>query len=429
MSRTIAALFFVAACVATSLAIAQGVPQPAAQPPYNPQPQPQINPAQPQYNPAQQQPQYIPTQPQPVPYNPAQLVNPQLQQQLTPEQQQQLERARQAQLQPRPGQPQYDPRFQPAQYQPPVQLGQPQSGQLQPGQPLNTGIAPNGQPGQTGGQPGMPAVQLQPPRAPFQLTPQQEQELDITLKSWETSSGAVKTFHAEFTRWEYDPVWGPQNSAKTEASGVVRYQAPDKGLYRIDTANNFNATTNRFEPSNDESQKEHWVCDGTYVFHVDHKEKKMRKTELPPNMRGTQIADGPLPFVFGQKADKLKARYWVRITTPPEVKDQIWLEAYPKFQADAANYKKVEIILDAKQMLPLAIQTHDPNPKTNIRMVYRFSGHKINGLFDNTWLTTFIQPKVPSGYKLIEEPYSDPSAQPPQQKPLQATVPGGALKK
>ena len=449
MSRTIAALTFVATCVAISAALAQGVPQPAGQPQYNPQAQPQINPAQPQYNPAAQpqynpaaQPQYNPAQQQPpanqIQYNPTTgqpqynpVVNPQLQQQLTPEQQQQLERARQAQLQPRPGQPQYDPRFQPAQYQPPTQPGQPQPGQPQPGQPqpLNTGIAPNGQPGQPNGQPGMPTVQLQPPRAPFQLTPQQEQELDITLKSWETSSGAVKTFHADFTRWEYDPVWGPKDAAKTEASGVVRYQAPDKGLFKIESVKNFNATANKFEPSNDESQKEHWVCDGTYVFHVDHKEKKMLKTELPPNMRGTQIADGPLPFVFGQKADKLKARYWVRITTPPEVKDQIWLEAYPKYQADAANYKKVEIILDAKKLIPLAIQTHDPNPTTNIRNVFRFSGHEVNGIFANNWFKNFIQPDVPSGYKLIEEPYRDPSTQPPQQKPLQATVPGGPLKK
>lgn len=275
----------------------------------------------------------------------------------------------------------------------------------------------------------MQPVQMQPARAPFQLTPQQEAELDITLKSWETSSGAVKTFHSDFIRWEYDPVWGPQNSAKTEANGVVRYQAPDKGLYQITTAKNFNVTTSKFEASTDVSQLEHWVCDGTYVFHVNHKDKKMIKTELPPNMRGTQIADGPLPFVFGQKADKLKGRYWVRVVTPPDIKDQIWLEAFPKYQADAANYKKVDLILDAKKLLPLAIQTHDPNPQTNIRVVYQFSGHKINGLFDNNWFTNFIAPNVPAGYKLIEERYpTEPGPQTAQQKPLQATVPGPQLK-
>lgn len=274
----------------------------------------------------------------------------------------------------------------------------------------------------------MQPVQMQPTRAPFQLTPQQEAELDITLKSWETSSAAVKTFHSDFIRWEYDPVWGPQNSAKTEAAGVVRYQAPDKGLFQITAAKNYNTTTSKFDPSTDISQLEHWVCDGTYVFHVDHRTKQMLKTELPPNMRGTQIADGPLPFVFGQKADKLKARYWVRIVTPPDVKDQIWLEAIPKYQADAANYKKVDLILDAKKLSPLAIQTHDPNPQTNIRVVYQFSGHKINGIFDNTWFNNFIAPNVPSGYKLVEERYNDPASQPPPQKPLQAEVPGAQRK-
>jgi TIGR03009 family protein len=417
MSRFIAATTFLACSFAMTALPAQVTPQPA------PAVQPQYNPAQgqpPQYN----APQY-PTQQNPAQYNPAQMVNPQMQRQLTPEQQRQLEQARQAQLPQRTAQPQYDPRLQPAQYQPPVNNATP--GQQQ------QGIAPNGQPGQNPAQPGMAPtqlqpVQMQPARAPFQLTPQQETELEMTLKSWETSSAAVKTFHSDFIRWEYDPVWGPQNSAKTEANGWVRYQAPDKGLFQITTAKNYNPTTSKFEPSNDETQKEHWVCDGTYVFHVNHKDKQMIKTELPPNMRGTQIADGPLPFVFGQKADKLKARFWVRIVTPPGITDQIWLEAFPKYQADAANYKKVDLILDSKKLLPLAIQTHDPNPQTNIRVVYQFSGHKVNGLFDNTWITTFIEPKVPSGYKLVEERYNDPAAQPPQQKPLQAEVPGAQRK-
>jgi TIGR03009 family protein len=413
MSRSIAAHAFVAASVAVSTVLAQGVPQPAGQP---------------QYNPAQ--PQYIPNQAPPQ-YNPAQLVNPQLQQQLSPEQQQQLERMRQAQLQQRPAQPQYDPRFQPAQYQPPIQPGQPQPGQPQPGQaqPLNPGIAPNGQPGQPLTQPGMPPVQMQPARAPFQLTPQQEAELDMTLKSWETSSAAVKTFQAEITRWEYDPVWGPQNSAKTEAAGTVKYQAPDKGLFQITAAKNYNMTTNKFEPSTDVSQLEHWVCDGTYVYVVDHKEKKMVKNELPPNMRGTQIADGPLPFVFGQKAEKLKTRYWVRVTTPADVKGQIWLEAFPKYQADAANYKKVEIILDAAKLHPLAIQTHSPDPKSTARVVFQFSGQSANGFMHNTWFKNFIEPIPPAGYKIDEQRYNDQQSQPPQQKPLQATAPGGPQKK
>ncbi len=406
MSRFIAVATFFACSLAMPLVRAQVSAPPTTTP---------------QYNPAQQQPpQYAPTQ-----YNPAQMVNPQMQQQLTSEQQRQLEQARQAQLQQRPAAPQYDPRFQPAQYQPPANNAAPV--QQQPGQ---QGIAPNTQPVQNSAQPGIPAqpVQMQPARAPFQLTPQQEAELDMTLKSWEASSGAVKTYHSDFIRWEYDPVWGPQNAAKTESNGVVRYQSPDKGLYQITTAKNYNTTTSKFEPSTDVSQLEHWVCDGTYVFHVNHKDKKMIKTELPPNMRGTQIADGPLPFVFGQKADKLKGRYWVRIVTPPDIKDQIWLEAFPKYQADAANYKKVDLILDAKKLLPLAIQTHDPNPQTNIRVVYQFSNHKINGLFDNTWISNFIEPKVPSGYKLIEERYPTEPAPQPQQKPLQATVPGTQLK-
>ena len=73
-------------------------------------------------------------------------------------------------------------------------------------------------------------------------------------------------------------------------------------------------------------------------------------------MQGKAISDGPLPFVFGAKADTLRKRYFMRIITPPGVTDQIWLESLPRYQADAANFSKVELILQARDLMPFAIQ-------------------------------------------------------------------------
>ena len=72
--------------------------------------------------------------------------------------------------------------------------------------------------------------------------------------------------------------------------------------------------------------------------------KQLIERKLPPEMQGKAIADGPLPFVFGAKADQLKRRYWMRDITPEEdIGKRIWLEAVPKLQQDAANFQKATI--------------------------------------------------------------------------------------
>ena len=45
-------------------------------------------------------------------------------------------------------------------------------------------------------------------------------------------------------------------------------------------------------------------------------------------MQGEAIADGPIPFIFGAKVDKMKQRYWIRDITPKEeIGKRTWLEA------------------------------------------------------------------------------------------------------
>ena len=40
------------------------------------------------------------------------------------------------------------------------------------------------------------------------------------------------------------------------------------------------------------------------------------KRSCHPEMQGQSIGDGPLPFLFGAKADTMKSRYWIREITP-----------------------------------------------------------------------------------------------------------------
>ena len=73
---------------------------------------------------------------------------------------------------------------------------------------------------------------------------------------------------------------------------------------------------------------------------------------LPPQLQGKGIVDGPLPFLFGTEAAKLKARYWLRIVPPVEKSppDQIMLEARPKYREDAQNYVRAQVILQKQDL-------------------------------------------------------------------------------
>ena len=121
----------------------------------------------------------------------------------------------------------------------------------------------------------------------------------------------------------------------------------------------------------EDDRADHWICDGKSVFQYIPKQKKLVEHKLPPEMQGKSIVDGPLPFLFGAEAKKLRQRYFLRlVTTPPGRKDEVWLEAYPRFQGDAANYRSAILALSVPDMTPKALQIVLPNGKS--RTSYEF---------------------------------------------------------
>jgi len=265
----------------------------------------------------------------------------------------------------------------------------------------------------------------------------QQQSLDALMKAWEQHSSEIKRYKCSFERWEYDPIFGPKypTQAKTYGKGRLLYAEPDKGLFQVESLNVFVPA----KPGEKETWVarpaaqigEHWVCDGKRVFEFDAQQKKLIARDLPPEMQGKAIVDGPLPFLFGAKADKIKARYWLRLITPEDVTGEQWIEASPKHAADARNFKMVHVIIDEKDFLPKAIQVFDPafHPeKRPIRSVYTFNNREYN------WDTTlqmlnlfhreFYEPKTPFGWTKVEEPFlPEPGQERPAEKQPTATKP------
>ncbi len=280
--------------------------------------------------------------------------------------------------------------------------------------PLPAGPAPGTIQGavqpQSGAQP-VAVQQIGPPAAP-PLSPEAAAALDRLLAAWEARNAAVRTWSCGFWKWEYNafgPV-GPKGDrlAFSESTGEIKYAMPDKGLFRVKESRQWNPQTSRYETRAGDVG-EHWVCSGTSIYEFRHSERQLRETRLPPEMHGKAISDGPLPFVFGAKADTLKKRYTMRIITPPGVTDQIWLEALPRFQADAANFSKVELILQARDLLPFAIRIFKPGGQDHD--VFQFDPK--TSLVDKglDLIRDFSKPVTPLGYTFILEDAAGPPAQ------------------
>ena len=159
------------------------------------------------------------------------------------------------------------------------------------------------------------------------------------LLLWEKRNTEVKTFDCRFKRWTYDTVFGRADQPKFIDIGSIKYAAPDRGMFRTDTTIDKNGR----EAPIEDTRAEHWISDGKSIIEYNHLKHQMIEHKLPPEAQGKAIADTPLPFLFGADAKKLRQRYFLHLVTPADVKGEIWLEAFPRFQQDAASFHQAQL--------------------------------------------------------------------------------------
>jgi TIGR03009 family protein len=264
---------------------------------------------------------------------------------------------------------------------------QPLPGAPQPGVPL----PPQG-PTIANRQQALP--QLPPP---IQLTPQEQAELDQALKAWESSSARIKNFSCTFERRDFDPVFSPDKPRIDK--GQIKFEAPDKGMFMIEAADQGKT------PAAGQRRAERWICDGKSIFQFDYVTKQLIDHQLPPQLQGQAIANGPLPFLFGSSAEHLKQRYFLKVVTPSDVQGkQVWLTGFPRFQADAANFSQADIVLSARDMQPIGLRQFPPGKPGGVtRTEYVFDNVVTNDLLWIVKPNPFLASK-PDGWRMIVEP-------------------------
>jgi TIGR03009 family protein len=210
----------------------------------------------------------------------------------------------------------------------------------------------------------------------FPLSQPYQDYVDQVLAYWENSSGQVERLRCQFNRFAYDsgicnyvdPNTG-QMVAHEIAGGLIKYEAPDRAIIEVDkkrialppNAQNANLEYRDLDAATMEKQRERYVSSGDAIFFFDYAEKQLIKQHLPQELQGQGIKNSPLPFLFGAKAEELKARYWIRPITPDNVQKQWWLEVYPKRRQDAEHYSRAVIVLGGDEFLPIQIQLFAPD--------------------------------------------------------------------
>lgn len=258
------------------------------------------------------------------------------------------------------------------------------------------------------------------PIRPFpELSAEDSAYLGQALDYWQTQSEGIKLYQCTFNRYVYDTALTNYRDPKTQqlsadsvAVGEIRYGKPGKASYETTSLYKFDGPGKEYKAISDNKLREKWVTDGDGVYEFDFAAKRLYETKLPPEMRGEgAIVNSPIPFMFGARKDQILQRYWVRVITPPNAKDEVWLEAWPKRAEDAQNYKKVEIILSMEPFLPKAIHMYLPqyNPqKNNYSSVYiSFADQKVNDTLAKltNWFGNFVRPKLPTfetGWKRVD---------------------------
>jgi len=265
--------------------------------------------------------------------------------------------------------------------------------------------------------------------APCPVTP----ELLTVLQDWERESGKIETLAGVHERFVYNTVF----EVERRSTGEFFYENPDKGRINIKGAQPPNPAINpqkigaSGQPFKVEADRDEiWICTGQEIVSANPLDKTFEAFPLPPQMRGKNIINGPLPFLFGMQADEARRRFHLKLAKNTD--DQAWIMAIPRTQNDSNNFSRATIILDKSRYLPFAVQLIDPAGSQET--VFKFLPAKMavnstgfRGFFEKVGIKD--DPYHPDfrrqGYQLVQQPSTQPKGLPPLRNADQGVRPAG----
>jgi TIGR03009 family protein len=204
--------------------------------------------------------------------------------------------------------------------------------------------------------------------------------LDALLLEWEAKMKSVDTLSAEVVRERVDNVF--HNTVVYK--GKAKYMRPNLALLEL-------------QRTDRPAIFEKYVCTGAYLYEYYLPNKELRFHELPNN-RGQVSDDNFLSFLFGMKAEEAKRRYDLRLVGDPNDKYYVYIEVYPRYPADKADFQKAQLALTKSTYLPRLLTFTEPNGN---RIKWDISNIEVGAQIDRK---EFTSPPLPPGWRYVRVP-------------------------
>jgi hypothetical protein len=177
-------------------------------------------------------------------------------------------------------------------------------------------------------------------------------------------------------------------------------------------------------------ENQRWICTGEEIFIIHDDLKLYDHIEIPPHQQGRNISQGPLPFLFGMRAEDAKRRYHLNLgeqnwpegrviqregEPPLRLRPQVHVVAYPKMEQDRREWRRAEVLLDGESFLPRAIRLLNPSMEKETVYVFDLSQMKVNERLP--WIPNPFNERPPRHYTKGQDIRAANEMPPAQRRP------------
>lgn len=210
--------------------------------------------------------------------------------------------------------------------------------------------------------------------------------LQLYLNRWEQEMFKVQTLVATIKLIEKDKTFETTSSS----IGVAKYMKLGTGLSTVNLA----SLELRKEGKADLDKK--FLCTGNYLYQVLFEAKEIRAFEMPKPKQGQVSEDSFMSLLFGMKAEEALRRYDIRLVK--EDQWYIYMDIYPRFPADKADFQRARIVFNRASFMPRQLWFEQPNGSEVTWDIPKLESNiKIER-------SEFDPPRAPQGWKLVQEP-------------------------
>ena len=204
--------------------------------------------------------------------------------------------------------------------------------------------------------------------------------LDAVLMQWQQKMQNVQTLLVpQLGRSDVDKTF----RVTTNWQGTAKYMKPGLALLEM---------YQRDRPQ----VYEKYICTGTFLYQFVPSDQIVRVMEMPPPKPGQMADDNFLALLFSTRADEARRRYDIRLVKEDQY--YVYLEIFPRFPNDKADFQRARLALNNQSFLPRSLWFEQPNGNEINWDIPRL---EINARLNRA---EFTSPALPPNWRLVRVP-------------------------